>query len=336
MGLLFKIFVLVGCLKSLAQKEFKDTIWFDKKWNECDKQSAFFYRVYSSIEKGFVIYDKYLDGKLQMYSEAREIRPLIKDGYTVYYNENGFKASRGYNKDNKNIGIWTLYFDNERDSSVYEILSDGIRKYIRKSNLQKEDIYTIVETPSEFPGGIQELIKFIQTNLKYPESARELALGGKVFLKFVVNEDGNIDNIEVLKGSGHNEMDEEAIRVVKLMPKWKPASMTGKNVKCYFNLPISYSLDEPFYTFNVTSKNESYRKITQLIFDGKWDEAYAIIDNLNVDSKDSDLLYNKAVLLFNLKKRREACDCFISIVETTDVKGSLYNNSNKFYKKYCN
>jgi TonB family protein len=207
-------------------------------------------------------------------------------------------------------------------------------KFIAQANPDSFD--SEFEENAEFPGGISEMAKFVQNNLKYPEVARELLLGGKVFLKFIVNEGGNIDSIDVLKGSGCKEMNEEAIRVVKLMPKWKPASMTGKNVKCYFNLPISYSLDEPFYTFNVTSKNESYKKITQLIFDGKSDEAYAIIDNLNVDSKDSDLLYNKAVLLFNLKKRREACDCFSSIIETADVKSSVYNNSNKYYKKYCN
>ncbi len=105
------------------------------------------------------------------------------------------------------------------------------------------EIFTIVEENAEFPGGIAEMAKFIQKNLQYPAMAREAGISGKCFLKFVVNEDGDISNVEVLKGvSGCPDCDREAIRVVKSMPKWKPAKMTGRSVKCYFNLPISFKI----------------------------------------------------------------------------------------------
>ncbi len=105
------------------------------------------------------------------------------------------------------------------------------------------EIFTIVEENAEFPGGIAEMAKFIQKNLQYPSMAREAGISGKCFLKFVVNEDGDISNVEVLKGvSGCPDCDREAIRVVKSMPKWKPAKMTGRSVKCYFNLPISFKI----------------------------------------------------------------------------------------------
>lgn len=105
------------------------------------------------------------------------------------------------------------------------------------------EIFTIVEENAEFPGGIAEMAKFIQKNLQYPSMAREAGISGKCFLKFVVNEDGDISNVEVLKGvSGCPDCDREAIRVVKSMPKWKPAKMTGRAVKCYFNLPISFKI----------------------------------------------------------------------------------------------
>ena len=87
------------------------------------------------------------------------------------------------------------------------------------------------------------MAKFIQKNLQYPAMAREAGISGKCFLKFVVNENGDISNVEILKGvSGCPECDKEAIRVVKSMPKWKAAKMTGRSVKCYFNLPISFKI----------------------------------------------------------------------------------------------
>lgn len=105
------------------------------------------------------------------------------------------------------------------------------------------EIFTIVEENAEFPGGTSAMMKYIQQNVQYPAMAREAGISGKCFLKFVVNENGDISNVEVLKGvSGCSECDKEAIRVVKSMPKWKAAKMTGRSVKCYFNLPISFKI----------------------------------------------------------------------------------------------
>ncbi len=105
------------------------------------------------------------------------------------------------------------------------------------------EIFTIVEEQAEFPGGIAEMSKFIREKLQYPAMAREAGISGKCFLKFIVNENGDISNVEVLKGvPGCSDCDKEAMRVVKSMPKWKAAKMTGRAVKCYFNLPISFKI----------------------------------------------------------------------------------------------
>lgn len=105
------------------------------------------------------------------------------------------------------------------------------------------EIFTIVEEQAEFPGGNAAMYKYIQQNVQYPAMAREAGITGKCFLKFVVNETGEISNVEVLKGvPGCSECDREAIRVVKSMPKWKAAKMTGKSVKCFFNLPINFKI----------------------------------------------------------------------------------------------
>lgn len=105
------------------------------------------------------------------------------------------------------------------------------------------EIFTIVEEQAEFPGGTAAMYKYIQQNIQYPAMAREAGISGKCFLKFVVNETGEISNVEILKGvPGCSECDREAIRVVKAMPKWKAAKMTGKSVKCFFNLPINFKI----------------------------------------------------------------------------------------------
>jgi len=106
------------------------------------------------------------------------------------------------------------------------------------------EIFTIVEEMPEPPGGIQEFYKYVGKNIQYPNMAREAGISGKAFLKFVVNQDGSLGDIQVVKGvSGCTDCDKEAVRVLKNYPeKWKPGKMTGKAVKCYFTLPISFKV----------------------------------------------------------------------------------------------
>lgn len=105
------------------------------------------------------------------------------------------------------------------------------------------EIFTVVQEMPEFPGGSVEMMKYVQKNIVYPPSAREAGISGKCFIKFVVNEDGKISNVEVLKGvPGCPECDKEAVRVIKSMPAWKPGKQNGKEVKVYFTLPINFTI----------------------------------------------------------------------------------------------
>lgn len=102
---------------------------------------------------------------------------------------------------------------------------------------------SIVEIMPEFPGGVRELLMFIQRNIIYPLSAKEAGLQGRCFLRFVVLPNGKIANIKVLKGvTKCPQCDMEAIKVVQLMPKWKPGTQNGKPVPVFFNLPINFHL----------------------------------------------------------------------------------------------
>jgi periplasmic protein TonB len=104
-----------------------------------------------------------------------------------------------------------------------------------------KEIFTVVEEQPTYPGGDEARIKFLQANMKYPEEAKELGVQGKVFVTFVVEVDGSITDVKVLRGIGSG-CDDEAIRVVKSMPKWVPGKQRGVPVRVQFNLPINFKL----------------------------------------------------------------------------------------------
>jgi periplasmic protein TonB len=107
----------------------------------------------------------------------------------------------------------------------------------------KNQVFITVEQNPEFAGGMNALLKFLQKNLRYPTPAVNANVMGKVYMQFVVGQDGNISKVDVLKGIGFG-CDEEAQRVVKLMPKWSPGRQSGRAVAVKFTLPISFQLAE--------------------------------------------------------------------------------------------
>jgi TonB family protein len=108
--------------------------------------------------------------------------------------------------------------------------------------IQKKEIYTAVEQNPEFVGGQDKMYQYLGENIKYPAAAQRADVSGRVFVKFIVEDDGTIGDVVVMKGIGFG-CDEEAIRVVKSMPRWKPGVQNGKNVRVYYNMPIVYKLD---------------------------------------------------------------------------------------------
>jgi TonB family protein len=96
----------------------------------------------------------------------------------------------------------------------------------------------------EFPGGADALQKFMVNNIRYPQVCLETDVQGKVYVRFVVNTDGSIEKVEVLRGIPDcRELDKEAVRFVKSMPKWKPGIVNGKPVKVYMTLPIRFHVE---------------------------------------------------------------------------------------------
>lgn len=103
-------------------------------------------------------------------------------------------------------------------------------------------VFTVVEVQPEFPGGKEAMYKFIGDNIKYPEKAKKDKITGRVFVNFIVEKDGSVSNVNVLRGIGGG-CDEEAARVVAMMPNWASGTQRGKAVRVSFNLPINFALN---------------------------------------------------------------------------------------------
>ena len=112
---------------------------------------------------------------------------------------------------------------------------------IEDEEIVEEEVFLVVEENPEFPGGPAKLLEYVQKNLKYPMMARESDIQGKVFVGFVVEKDGSISNVKVLRGIGGG-CDEEAMRVIKSLPKWKPGKQRGKAVRVSYQIPVFFKL----------------------------------------------------------------------------------------------
>ena len=107
--------------------------------------------------------------------------------------------------------------------------------------LENDTIFHFAEVPPEFPGGISEMMRFIIEHLRIPSIYRISLPFGRVIVRFVVERDGSLTNIEVVRGVSPR-LDAEAVRVVELMPKWTPGKQNGKPVRVRFTLPIMIRL----------------------------------------------------------------------------------------------
>ena len=121
------------------------------------------------------------------------------------------------------------------------LTNEGLRNLWEEGDSTDFNVYDIVEQMPEFPGGEQELGKFIGTNVRYPVKAQELGISGNVYVRFIINKDGSLSNIYVSR-SVHPLLDAEALRVIRMMPKWIPGRQNGEPVRLKGNIPINFIL----------------------------------------------------------------------------------------------
>ena len=132
----------------------------------------------------------------------------------------------------------------------FKLTEDQPAKPVEKSDMSKVDmkpdrngVYQIVEEMPQFPGGETKLMEHIAKNLTYPQEARDKGIEGRVFVAMVIEKDGSVSNVKVLRGIGGG-CDEEAVRVISALPKWKPGKINGEPVRESYQIPINFKLTE--------------------------------------------------------------------------------------------
>ena len=119
------------------------------------------------------------------------------------------------------------------------LMTANAQKTVVSQTNQK--VFDTVEQMPEYPGGMQAMIEFLQTNMKYPEDAAKQKVEGRVMVRFVVETDGSVSDVHVAK-QVFPSLDAEAIRVVQAMPKWTPGKDKGRVVRVKYNLPIVFRM----------------------------------------------------------------------------------------------
>ena len=105
-----------------------------------------------------------------------------------------------------------------------------------------EVVYKVVDQMPSFPGGNQALFRYLQENLKYPSIAQANGIQGRTLVSFVVEKDGSITDVQVVRSAGDPSLDREAVRIIRTMPRWRPGKIQGQEVRVQYTVPINFKL----------------------------------------------------------------------------------------------
>jgi protein TonB len=177
--------------------------------------------------------DKMKDEEIELPEKQKEVRPTFTEFLVV------------------DEDVPDIDFDSLKDLSLNQPISDtgsGIvitdedttTHHVITIEKPKETYLIVAEMP-EFPGGDKGRVEFMASNIKYPPMAKDAGIMGKVYVNFVVDENGNVVESKLIRGIGGG-CDEEALRVINSMPKWKPGKQNGTPVRVQFSIPIEFTL----------------------------------------------------------------------------------------------
>ena len=169
------------------------------------------------------------------------IREVEKHGDTMMYSMDPFTISGDIVDRLKN----KIMTDEDIDIEVTEV-----------THVDNDTVFQIVEQMPQFPGGEKAMMKYVSENIKYPQEARDKDIDGRVFVSFVVEKDGSIGEVKVMRGIGGG-CDEEAARVISAMPKWEPGKQKGKPVRVSYMMPITFKLSDGQPKQPIKKSNES-------------------------------------------------------------------------------
>ena len=138
--------------------------------------------------------------------------------------------------------VETQHVEINTEETKEEVIIAAPIEEVKEEEEEEQVVFVVVETMPEFPGGQQALFKYLSENVKYPVIAQENGIQGRVICQFVVNKDGSIVDVEVVRSGGDASLDKEAVRVIKSMPKWNPGKQRGKAVRVKYTVPVNFKL----------------------------------------------------------------------------------------------
>ena len=193
--------------------------------------------------------------------------------------------------------------------------------YVEVEPEPEEEIFMVVEESPEFPGGVQALLEYLRKNIKYPQICRENGVQGRVIVSFIVDKDGSVVEPKIVAGV-HPQLDAEAIRIVSIMPKWKPGSQRGKPVRVAYTMPLTFSLGE--YDFNGGYSANQINQSGDMI----------IGNNFTVLSKDKYATRNKPQVVKDPSDKNNKCLLVpVGKLESNPYNAQLFIISNAILSK---
>ena len=181
-----------------------------------------------------------IDGVIAENQNANNIPSETIESISVLKNES---ATAMYGEKGKNgVVLITLKRDSSFKNGPIDLKVNGFDNAKKENTVKESDVYTIVEQMPTFPGGEEALRNFMAANVKYPALATQKGIQGKVYISFVVTKTGSVANAKVAR-SVDPSVDQEAIRVVELLPSWKPGMQNGKYVDVEYTIPINFVLE---------------------------------------------------------------------------------------------
>ena len=247
--LLVIVSLFAGFSDSIAQKKVRPDVFYlwDAEWKNVQQvESASYFTRVRFIHDTCWLHDVYRIGGPLVSQEAYKDREgKLPHGRFVYMNSSGYVDSTGYINDGLLDGTWYFYRDSGKVSMTKKY-EKGLLISVRNvsdssSENEKSKNDTVVSIESEFPGKQGSWAKYLTSNMRYPQSAISKRLQGRVVIGFVVDTKGGIEEEFLLK-SVEFTLDDEALRLIKQSPKWKPATQNGRLIKSYKAQPIDFRL----------------------------------------------------------------------------------------------